>query len=201
MGTSRSSQSRSILPLLLIAVLFVLFWYKSDSNTPEPITVKMSDSVDVISKLQVAVRQVSTSPPKLVLAVKNTHSGPVTVLSWNSPLDPLAVQLGLLSFTPAGSDEPVEIPTIQIRRKMPPGPDSLITMEAGQTKEQELELKGPIVPLDKLRGKVSVVCSGEWMGVWPSEADAITKVSLEQAGASEDTFRGSFQSEAVEIEI
>ncbi|KAI8958858.1 hypothetical protein F5Y11DRAFT_334780 [Daldinia sp. FL1419] len=164
----------------------------------------MSDAGDVISKLKVTVRQVSStssSPPKLAVAVTNTHSSGVTILSWNSPLDPLALQLGLVSFVHAGSDGPIQIPTIQIRRKMPPGPDALITIGAGQTKEQELELKDPIVPLDKLRGKVRVACAGEWMGVWLSEAAAITKDSLEKAGASDDTFRGAFQSEAVEMEI
>ncbi|KAF3070579.1 hypothetical protein GL218_00251 [Daldinia childiae] len=164
----------------------------------------MSDTGDVISKLKVSVRQVSSassSPPKLAVAVTNTHSSAVTILSWNSPLDPLALQLGLVSFVHADSDSPIKIPTIQIRRKMPPGPDALVEIGAGQIREQVLELKDPIVPLEELRGKVRVACAGEWMGVWLSEADAVPKASLEKAGASDDTFRGAFQSEAVDMEI
>ncbi|KAL7623676.1 hypothetical protein AAE478_005228 [Parahypoxylon ruwenzoriense] len=164
----------------------------------------MADSADITSKLRVSVRQTGTSSsPKLALAVTNTNPGPVTILSWNSPLDPLALQLGLVSFTPAGSDAPVAIRTIQIRRQMPPGPGSLVTIGAGQTEERELELKEPVVPLEKLRGgaAVSVVCSGEWMAVWPFEAADIPRESLESAGASDDAARGSFKSEPVDIEI
>ncbi|KAI0384687.1 hypothetical protein F5Y04DRAFT_219342 [Hypomontagnella monticulosa] len=203
MGANRSGQARTILLLVILTAAFLLFRCTKSSSTSDPVPIKMADPVDVTSKLKVSVRQVSSisSPPKLAIAVTNTYSGPVTILSWNSPLDPLALQLGLVSFVPAGSDAAIQIPTIQIRRKMPPGPESLVEIGAGQTKEQELEVKSPIVPLDKLRGKVSVVCSGEWMAVWLSGADAVPKASLEKVGASEDAFKGNFQSEAVEIEI
>ncbi|KAI6091741.1 hypothetical protein F4821DRAFT_172271 [Hypoxylon rubiginosum] len=204
MGVQRSSQSRN-LPLLFLLIIVIFFFSRYTGITTgisDQVAVdeKMSESGNVIPKLQVSVRQVSTSPPKLGVAVTNTGAEPVTVLTWNSPLDPLALQLGLLSFISDGS--PIDIPTIQVRRKMPPGADSLATIGAGQTKEQELELKEPIVPLGRLRGTtVSVVCRGEWMSVWPSEADAISQASLESAGAGEDAFRGAFQSEAVGIEL
>ncbi|KAI1769937.1 hypothetical protein F4818DRAFT_434771 [Hypoxylon cercidicola] len=202
MGIQRSSQSRNVpLLLLLIIAIFLFFRYTGIAGNSDQVAVEMSGSGNVIPKLQVSVRQVSVTPPKLEIAVTNTHAEPVTVLTWNSPLDPLALQLGLLSFVPAGSDGPIDIPTIQVRRKMPPGADSLATIGAGQTREQELELREPIVPLGRLRGTVSVACRGEWMSVWPSEADVISKESLENAGAGEDAFRGSFQSEAVDIEI
>ncbi|KAI1389182.1 uncharacterized protein F4822DRAFT_405255 [Hypoxylon trugodes] len=206
MGTRRFGRSRSILSLLLLTVLFLLYRYTgtSDINSPKSITtIKMTDSTDVISKLTVSIRQVSsTSPPKLAIAVTNANSSPVTILTWNSPLDPLALQLGLVSFVPTGSDneEAVHMPKIQIRRKMPPGPESLVTIGAGQTREQELELRQPIVPLEKLRGRpFSVVCKGEWTGVWLSEADGVSKASLEKAGASDDAYKGTFESEAVVV--
>ncbi|KAI1409981.1 hypothetical protein F5Y13DRAFT_168710 [Hypoxylon sp. FL1857] len=208
MGSKETIHSRRILLILLLIFAFLSFRYTTTTTKPsisEQVADddKMTGPVDVISKLKVSVRQVSASPPKLGIAVTNTHSGPVTILSWNSPLDPLAFQLGLVSFTPAGSDDdgPLQLPIMKIRRIMPPGPESLITIGAGQSKEQELELRAPIVPLERLRGRVSVACEGEWMSVWPSEADAITKESLERAGASEDAFRGRFKSEAVEVEI
>ncbi|KAI1766333.1 hypothetical protein GGR53DRAFT_220552 [Hypoxylon sp. FL1150] len=204
MCVPRSSQSQNLpLLLLLTGTLFFFFRYSgittgiSDQVAADE---KMPASGNVIPNLQVSVRQVSTSPPKLGIAVTNANPEPVTVLTWNSPLDPLALQLGLLSFASDGG--PIDIPTIQIRRKMPPGADSLATIGAGQTKEQELELREPIVPLGRLRGTtVGVVCKGEWMSVWPSEADAISQASLENAGTGEDAFRGSFQSEAVDVEL
>ncbi|KAI0834227.1 hypothetical protein F5Y06DRAFT_279251 [Hypoxylon sp. FL0890] len=201
MAGKESLYSRKLLLVLLLAFAYLSFQYTTKSSISNNVADKMPDSGDIISKLKVSVRQVSASAPKLGIAVTNTHSGPVTILSWGSPLDPLALQLGLVAFVPAGSDSPIQIPTMQIRRKMPPGPESLVTIGAGQSKEQELELRAPIVPLEKLRGRVSVVCEGEWVSVWPSKAGAVTKELLEKAGASEDAFRGRFKSEAVEIEI
>ncbi|KAI1480798.1 hypothetical protein F4774DRAFT_377191 [Daldinia eschscholtzii] len=215
MGIVQLNQTRAILSLSAFTVLILLFRSACNLSNSDPVVVKMADASDVISKLKVSVRQVSSSgsssesssPPKLAVAVTNTHSSPVAILSWNSPLDPLALQLGLVSFAQVDSDSdsdsysPIQIPTIQIRRKMPPETDALVTIGAGQTREQVLELKDPIVPLEKLRGKVRVACAGEWMGVWLSEADAVPKASLEKAGASDDAFRGPFQSEAVDMEF
>ncbi|KAI1135807.1 hypothetical protein F5Y05DRAFT_393332 [Hypoxylon sp. FL0543] len=201
MGGRESLHSRRLLIILLLAFALLSFRYTSKSSNSDQASDEMADSGDVISKLKVSVRQVSASPPKLGIAVTNTHSGPVTILSWNSPLDPLALQLGLVSFVPAGSDSPIQVPTVQVRRKVPPGPESLVSLGAGQTREQVLELRAPIVPLERLRGRASVACEGEWISVWPSEAGAIAKESLEKAGASEDALRGHFKSEAVEIEI
>ncbi|KAI1506415.1 hypothetical protein F5X99DRAFT_2191 [Biscogniauxia marginata] len=199
MVVKRSYLIPRIVGLVVLAILFLFFrrtelLYGSYSDV-----VRMSDSV--ISSLKVKVRQVSSSPPTLAIGVTNAHSSAVTILSWSSPLDPLAVQLGLLSFTPAGSDSPVEIPKIMVRRRLPPGPESLVTIEPGQTKEQQLELKQPVVPLDKLQGKVGVVCQGEWTGVWASKADDIPAESLEKLGLSEDGSRDKFESQQVEIDI
>ncbi|KAI0598683.1 hypothetical protein F4775DRAFT_168259 [Biscogniauxia sp. FL1348] len=195
----RSGFIPRIAGLGLFAVFLLLFWRAELFDKSYPDAVGMSESV--IPSLKVAVRQVSSSPPTLAIGVTNTHSSPVTILSWNSPLDPLAVQLGLVSFTPAGSNSPVDIPTIMVRRKLPPGPESLVTIEPGETKEQVLELKERVVPLETLRGKVGVVCHGSWMGVWASKADDIAAESLDSLGISEDGSGGKFESEPVEIEL
>ncbi|XDG03587.1 hypothetical protein ABKA04_003202 [Annulohypoxylon sp. FPYF3050] len=238
MGIKHFNQSRNILSIILLTIIFTLSWYTVNPRTSPPVADPFSPNMpssadDVISKLKVSVRQVSgsgSSPAKLALAVTNAHDGAVTILSWNTPLDPLALQLGVVSFftlsaasepevaVPDGSEndnsaedngdggggkkkigEKIEIPTIQIRRRMPAGPESLVTIGAGQTHEQEVEVRGP--PLEALRGRrVAVACVGEWTGVWLSEADAVAKVSsLHDAGASEGALRGSFQSEPVEI--
>ncbi|KAI1440700.1 hypothetical protein F5Y02DRAFT_402102 [Annulohypoxylon stygium] len=243
MGIKHFNQSRNILSIILLTIIFTLSWYTVNPRTSPPVADLSSFNMpasadDVISKLKVSVRQVSgsgSSPAKLALAVTNAHDGAVTILSWNTPLDPLALQLGVVSFfsfassVPDGSEdddrtqdnnsakdnsgsggdssgggekkigEKIEVPTIQIRRRMPAGPESLVTIGAGQTHEQEVEVRGP--PLERLRGRrVAVACAGEWTGVWLSEADAVAKVSsLHDAGASEGALRGSFQSEPVEI--
>lgn len=154
---------------------------------------------DALSKLEVAIRKSSETPPKISLSVTNTHDKPLTILTWNTPLDPLALKLGLLSFTPDGASEPLEIPSIQIRRKMPPGSDSLVTIQPGETKEQELKLAEPIIPLSKLEGKVSITCEGRWMGAWQSEAKDISEGDLDQLGTGPLALTGSFTAKPVVI--
>ncbi|OTA99869.1 hypothetical protein M426DRAFT_324758 [Hypoxylon sp. CI-4A] len=222
MGLNFSTYNRTfpiILPLLILAA--ILFKPTENPTTPvlAAVAVKMPDTPssssneDVISHLKVSIRQVSTSPPQIALAVANTHDQPVTILRWNSPLDPLALQLGLVSFVPEDGDAPPAwpIPTVQLRRRMPPGPEELVTIASGGREERVLELRAPVAPLERLRGegvaagagagKVRVLCSGRWLSVWLGEAGDVPQESLENAGASEDAFKGIYRSEAVEIQL
>lgn len=198
MVSQQSSRSRGrIVAVVAVTVVLVVFW-----NIWLPVKqarVNMSDAV--LSALEVSVRQASSSPPKLTISVANTHSSPVTVFIWNSPLDPLALQLGLLSFTPEGKDSPIDLPTIQVRRLMPPGDDAFVTIEPGQTEEREVLLKEPMVPLDQLQGKAKVVCKGEWKSVWASKKEDISAESLRDPGTDGAALTGSFESGPVDIEL
>ncbi|KAI1173024.1 hypothetical protein F4777DRAFT_481303 [Nemania sp. FL0916] len=203
----QSPRSRGgIFVVLAVTIFLIISWNiwssvdaDTSSTTLQQTPVDMSDPV--LSALKVSVQQTSSSPPKLTIGVTNSHSSPVTVFTWDSPLDSLAVQLGLLSFTPEGEDKPVEIPTIQVRRLMPPGDDAYVTIEPGQTKEREVLLKKPIVPLDQLQGKVKVVCQGRWRSVWAMKKEDISAEALESAGADKDALKGNFESEPVDIEL
>lgn len=196
-----------ILAILTFAVVFILFswtiWSPVDAGASSVSSQETRNDMSdpVVSALKVSVRQTSSEPPKLMIGVTNTHSGPVTVFTWDSPLDPLAVQLGLLSFTPEGKDGPIDIPTIQVRRLMPPGDQAYTTIEPGQTEEREVILKKPMVPLDQLQGKVKVVCKGTWKSVWATKKEDISAESLKNAGADEASLKGGFESEPVDIEL
>ncbi|KAI1182544.1 hypothetical protein F5B17DRAFT_420008 [Nemania serpens] len=198
MVSQQSSRSQGrILAVVAVTVVLVVFW-----NIWLPVKqarVNMSDAV--LSALKVSVRQASSSPPKLTVSVTNTDSSPVTVFIWNSPLDPLALQLGLLSFTPEGKDSPIALPTIQVRRLMPPGDNAFVTIEPGQTEEREVLLKEPMVPLDQIQGKTKVVCKGEWKGVWASKKEDISAESLRDPGTDGTALTGNFESEPVDIEL
>ncbi|KAI1424804.1 hypothetical protein F5Y12DRAFT_423104 [Xylaria sp. FL1777] len=208
MVPQESSCSRGrILAVFGIVVVLIVLWNTwssaiaagAGSSVPQPARVDMANHI--LSALEVSVRQATSSSPKLTIGVTNTHSSPVTVFTWNSPLDPLAVQLGLLSFTPEGKDAPVDIPIIQVRRLMPPGDDAYVTIEPGQTEEREVVLRQPIVPLDKLQGKVRVVCKGEWKSVWALKKEDISAESLKNGGADDAALKGHFESNQVDIEL
>ncbi|KAI0198875.1 hypothetical protein F4808DRAFT_247565 [Astrocystis sublimbata] len=194
-----------ILAVLATAIVFIFFWGSTSPGTSLPDTFAppspaAMSSDPVLSALKVSVQQASASPPKLKIAVTNTHPSPVTVFAWNSPLDALAVQLGLLAFTPEGKDA-INIPTIQVRRLMPPGDDAYVTIAPGETEEREVLLKKPMVPVDQLQGKVKVVCKGEWKAVWAAKKEEISAEALKNTSADENALQGNFESEAVEMEF
>ncbi|KAK8039501.1 hypothetical protein PG993_007912 [Apiospora rasikravindrae] len=149
------------------------------------------------SNLEVSIRH--SGEHKLALGVTNTGDKPLTLITWNSPLDPIALKLGLVEFVPSGSSEPVQINTIQVRRKMPPESDSLVTIKPGEKKENALEVGDPVVPPEKLKGKMMVRCQGTWMGVW--DADAFKTEELESIGSGQETPFGDFKAELESVEF
>lgn len=159
------------------------------------------EHADALSHLSVRIRQTSSSPPTLALSVTNNHDAPLTILRWNTPLDPLAIQVGLLSITPEGKDEPLEFPTIQLRRVMPPPQQDIVTLQPGERKEQELVLKEPIVPLDQLGKGGRVAVKGKWQTVWPTTADKLTKETIEKLQFGDGVLTGEFESETIDFAI
>ncbi|KAG7059472.1 putative secreted protein [Colletotrichum scovillei] len=147
-----------------------------------------------LSKLALRIRQTSEKPPTLSFSVENKHDAPLTILRWNTPLDPLAIQVGLVSITPEGKSEPIEVHTVQLRRIMPPRPEDLVTLQPGESQEQEIVLKEPIVALDSLGKTARVAVKGKWQVVWPTTADKLSQATLEKLQFGEGVLTGEFES-------
>lgn len=158
---------------------------------------------DILSDLHVSLRQSSSkSPPAVTVKVTNNSPKPVTILTWESPLDPLALQLGLVSITPAGAPGPLDIPTLKVSRKLPPGEDSLVSLAPGESRESEVVFKELLVPLEKVQGtKSSVKVKGRWGRVWLAPRDQLTQQAIAELGAEGGAVSGEFESEAVEIDV
>ncbi|KAK6197022.1 NRPS protein [Pestalotiopsis sp. IQ-011] len=151
-----------------------------------------------LSQLAVSVRKSASND--LTFSVTNNHAAPITLLRWESPLDPLALKLGKVRlFAPADSKEALDIPIIMVRRKMPPGTESLVTIEPGETAESSIELKEPLVPVDKLTGHVKVSYQGRWVSAWQKRADQISPKELEDLNAGEEALSGDYSMEPVTV--
>lgn len=203
-------------PLLLTTVIVIFFFFLyscqnfyDDDDPPVVASPPKLNSImadEILSGLEVVLRQSSSpssSPPAVTVKVTNNSPKPVTILRWQTPLDPLALQLGLLSITPAGASEPLEIPTIKVSRKMPPGEEALLSLAPGESRENEIVLKEILVPLDEIKGKKSAVkAKGRWDHVWLAPRDQLTQQAIEEldAGGHELVF-GVFETEAIEIEV
>ncbi|QYS96007.1 hypothetical protein H0G86_003271 [Trichoderma simmonsii] len=179
---------------LSLALTFVTFFL-----WPAASMESYSSNSSPIERLRVTIEQTKTSPLVITSTVVNENTYPVTFLLYSSPLDTIAPTIGLLTITPEGALQPLELPEIQIRREWPPSPDSLIQLGPGESQTAEIILKDFITSqLDK---KASVVLKGHWDMVWTKQKDDITVDMIEQAQVqpNPDMFTGSFATESLEI--
>lgn len=178
----------------------------------------MADTSSLLSNLSISLQQKSVHPALVGITVTNNNAVPVTFLKWDSPLDPLVLQLGALSitFTPSSSSgisssaqvEELDIPQIKVARRAPPGDESLVELDAGAASEENaVELKDVMVgkPLRELGGggdgKVTVKCKGRWRAVWAEKKAGLGEERRKLMGADDDAVSGEFESEAVEMTV
>ncbi|OTA08553.1 hypothetical protein A9Z42_0002510 [Trichoderma parareesei] len=154
-----------------------------------------------IDRLRVTIAQSKTSPPTITSTVFNGSPNPVTVLLYNSPLDTAAPTIGLLTITPDGSAQPLELPRVELRREWPPKPESLIQIGPSESQSADIVLKEFIT--SQLGKKASVVLKGSWDMVWNKQKDDVTAEMLEQAQKqpNPDIFTGTFSTDSLEITI
>lgn len=159
---------------------------------------------DVLSDLHVSLRQTSRSPPAVAVTVTNGGAGPLTVLAWDSPLDPLALQLGLVRITPEGAPAPLDLPAVRAGRRLPPGEGSLVSLAPGEGRENHVVLAGPAVPPGAVGGgrggRARVEVGGRWSRVWPGPREELTEAQIADLGGA-DGSAVSGEVEAVGIEI
>lgn len=168
-----------------------------------PTSSKMaSQDNEILSQLHVSLSQASKSPPAISIKVTNNSPSPVTILSWESPLDEIALSLGLVSITPSGASEPLDISRVMVSRKFPPSESSLVSLAPGESRENQVVLKEVLVPAEKLKGKKSTVeVKGRWMGVWPKSRDALSDEAIEKGAHGGGAVAGTFKSDSIEIEV
>ena len=134
-----------------------------------------------------------TPPPPtvtIVLTVTNTSQvTSYTLFVWSSPLDPLAVQLGLLSATTIGDNrDPAPLPTqpIMLKRATPPASDAYLTLAPGESASHEAVLRPPAIDTSGLRAGDTVRV--RWAGpgrergavvVWQGRKEDLTPGQLD----------------------
>jgi hypothetical protein len=160
---------------------------------------EMENPIDALS---VSLTQTSRAEPvTITITVTNSNDHPVTILDYASPLDSLALWIGILSIRPTGQSSPIDIDTIQLKRLWPPSRDSLTEIPAGSSKEGRIEIDPTITRREELKDGATLKLDGKWLGVWGKAKDDITDESLNHVPASKDVFTGEFSSGTLEIEF
>lgn len=192
------------IPVLFTAFLVISYYYvfyyptqHTQENSSLPSMV--SHDSDILSDLHVSLRQTAKSPPAIAIKVTNNSTKTLTILTWESPLDELALQLGLLALrTEAG---PLDVPTVKVSRKLPPGEDSLVTLAPGESRENEVVLRAPVVPPELMRGRrTRVGLRGRWSRVWLRPRGELTAAQIADLGVDGTAVSGEVEVEGIDIE-
>lgn len=202
MPARTQSVLHTVLAGLFIFGVLTFIYHNLDQQAPTSSKMASSQDDEILSQLHVSLSQASKSPPAVSIKVTNNSPSPVTILSWESPLDQLALPLGLVSITPSGASQPLEIDRVMVSRKFPPSDDSLVTLGPGESRENEVVLKEQLVPAEKLKGgKATVEVRGRWMGVWPQPRADLSSEAIEKGAHGGGAVAGTFASDAIEIEV
>ncbi|KAJ5783269.1 hypothetical protein N7457_005043 [Penicillium paradoxum] len=164
--------------------------------------VDLNAKMESISSLQVTLapqtpileaHEVVALPIKV--SVHNAADSPVTILRWDTPLDPQAAVLGVFEVCDTADQRKLTLPTIMVSRKLPASEADLVELQARQT--LDLTVKLPIPGLEKGH-EYAVRAQGIWHAVWPTE---LSNVSPSQLRDNEGAGRGDFRSNDSHVRI
>ncbi|CAG9984787.1 unnamed protein product [Clonostachys byssicola] len=182
------------------AALALFFLYNTAWNLPQFDLVNHEPAMTTITGLKLSLSHTpGSSPPEIVATVTNDNAFPVSILKYESPLDPLVLALGKLQLTPAGADAPLDLPKIAVRRVWPPTRDQLVTLEPGQSQQNPVPLREQVVPPSDLVGEVSIELKGRWQAVWSKRKEDIDDSSLENPNISPEVERGEYATGKVKV--
>lgn len=134
-----------------------------------------------ISLLQVTISAVASSlegdvPLKVDVTVRNNADHPVTVLAWDTPLDPQAGLLGVFEAIDATTNDTVPLPTARFARQLPPPPESFV--EIGSHEDYKITTIVPTIGVITPGTEYKLEAKGSWRAVWPKTKDAISTETL-----------------------
>jgi hypothetical protein len=187
---------RAVVVSLLCFVSLVAI-YRSNVFTP----YNMSSSSNEKSSTKDLKIQLSSgsSPSVLKVTVENkSQSQTFSLLTWNTPLDEQALNIGALTLEDAETGKAVPGPQMKVNRKLPPPRDAVLEVSPQSTASREVNLSFPWIPKD---GKVyRIQVQGTWKAVWAKSASQITNGELSEM-TGDSHLDESISSESVELRL
>ena len=136
-----------------------------------------------------------TTTPTVLLTVSNpSPSTAYTLLTWGSPLDPLAFALGHFPLTLVSTNASIPLNVVAIKRAGPPNLDAYLTIRPGENLERTVILREPTVDLRGLAGqRVRFTWDGERgpTQVWKGGREELFKEGRIASG--EEWWRGDLE--------
>lgn len=127
-------------------------------------------------------------PVPISVSIRNTAETPVTLLTWNTPLDLQAGVLGVFEVYDTGNGQSIPIDTIKISRKLPATPEDLVEIPAGETVNRIVKI--PEFQFEDGH-EYSIRAQGIWHAIWEIP---LTEVTTSQLSDLTGSTREEFQS-------
>ncbi|KEQ70607.1 hypothetical protein M436DRAFT_66019 [Aureobasidium namibiae CBS 147.97] len=178
---------RVFVSLLCLVSLAAIYRY----NTPTSYNMSSSDL-----KIQLSS---GSSPSVLKVTIENkSPKHTFSLLTWNTPLDEQALNIGALTLEDAETGEAVPGPQMKVNRKLPPPRDAVVEVSPQSTASREVNLSFPWIPKD---GKVyRIKTQGAWKAVWAKPASQITDEELSDM-IGDSHINENISSESVELQL
>jgi len=182
------------LTLTILGTLYILYSPTSPTYLRLP---KMSSPSPL--PLKITLSPISHSPPSILVTLKNTSpSQTYTLLTWSTPLDPQALNLGLFHFKNLDTGEELEVPKLMVNRLLPAKKEDLEEVGPGKEVRREVVLQRPWMPKE---GRWGVWVEGSWRGVWEKNKGEITEEDVEGGGIELSEETGNFKSGEVVLDL
>lgn len=186
--------------IIIAAVFFVavtLLYFTSASAVSYDMS-KSTAKQDSIGDLAVRLSVASASSTIRVTVQNENPDQTISLLTWDSPLDPRALNTGTLTLEDAENGEEIPGPGIKLNRLLPPPRDALVEIAPKGSFSQEITLRSPWIPTDGR--SVRVTMSGTWKAVWRKPTAEITDDELASM-TGDEVLSGEFRSEALELQL
>ncbi|OAS99628.1 hypothetical protein, variant 1 [Blastomyces dermatitidis ER-3] len=168
-------------------------------NTAAPFSKRAMDELSTSLSVTIGLPCTNSvlnpaDPLELTVSVHNNNPNQaVTLLKWNTPLDPQANVLGVFEVREAECGTPVDSLVAKISRKLPPTPEDLVEIPANGVKEVQVTLR----PMGFSAGhQYKISAKGRWQALWAAGLDdVIATDSVNMACATS----GNFESNVVMV--
>jgi hypothetical protein len=192
-----------VLSISALAIVFLLYNSKSSlAPLADPVLQKqVTDPHPSISSLQLSISEKSppTLPPTLLVTVTNLHqSTSLSLLTWDTPFDEKALDLGIFEFIDVDAQRTLRTPELTINRGLPPPPEAFLEIGPREALTKEIILDSPVTKLEDGK-EYDVQAKGRWKAVWHAGVSDIGDENLKKMGGGTGVKTWDFTSSMLRI--
>ncbi|KAF4584074.1 putative secreted protein [Ophiocordyceps camponoti-floridani] len=150
--------------------------------------VSVEEARAIVNNLEVHIGPTARYPAVITVTVRNSNPHAVVFIKDYSPLDPLALRLGMFNVTPAFYRAPLSLPRVRVRREWPPDVSALVSLQPGGTAFGSVNLHDLDMDFRPFGPMARVVLFGKWHAVWKGSLVGTEVFGLEGWGAMQGEF-------------